>query len=385
MPKKIIRGFFLSMLTIMVFYACTSEQEPLLNNESLSIRLRWVPGTEIDTQQEAITGLSWALSQLGAMLPTGSLEKSVKWHEEHLFDLNILEVGLAPNSLFPFHSIIQRLKSSEEYVQTGAIDLGRFIMLSLNSPYHYYKIVAMPETLVEFRGLYVFNGDRVEVVNSSISISHRLIEIAEANSPLDIAFVAGETGEEFMEGFPFEAKEFETLSVMPNGQLRYGIYGQNGKLKVAASKDLTIAGKPAKCVWCHEINIQPLFLNNPVLENSRFLTAKEFNMRQHEQMISLTAYRLSLKTEIDFTQLQDHERVEELYEEFMEPTIERLMIEWQMSEMTIAQLLAGVPKHEHHEFGMVYYRKDVDGLGPYGVIRVSDSAREPSSFDPNFF
>ena len=46
---------------------------------------------------------------------------------------------------------------------------------------------------------------------------------------------------------------------MPNGQLRIALYDKNGNLKEAADSNITHAGKPAKCLWCHESGIQPLF------------------------------------------------------------------------------------------------------------------------------
>ena len=60
----------------------------------------------------------------------------------------------------------------------------------------------------------------------------------------------------------FDLAEFDLIDLMPNGQLRYAVYGLDGVLLPYSSSDYGLAGKPAKCMWCHEGIISPLFTNN---------------------------------------------------------------------------------------------------------------------------
>jgi hypothetical protein len=51
-------------------------------------------------------------------------------------------------------------------------------------------------------------------------------------------------------------------------------------------------------------------------------------------------------------------------------------------------MLDPLPIHSYPEFpflGMLYHRDAVDPLAPYESERVPESAREHSSYEPNFF
>jgi hypothetical protein len=71
----------------------------------------------------------------------------------------------------------------------------------------------------------------------------------------------------------------------------------------------------------------------------------------------------------------------------MEPSAQRLALEWNMTEEKIKTLLAGLPVHEHAEFpflGELYNRSEIDHFAPYEVLQVPEDAREPSLYEPDF-
>ena len=217
-------------------------------------------------------GLTWALSFLGAAIPDDSLNKALEWKNETNFLLRLGKAGFNPEASAAWKSILDTLKISEEYKMLGGIDVGRFLMLTLNSTNHYYAITGAKQRYAEFRAQYNFDEKKAGIVKSAIAFGSRLIEISKAQEFHEIAFLATE-GEGTLPD-NFEEKEFEALDFMPNGQLRFALYDLNGNLKEAASKTLTVAGKPAKCLWCHETSLVPPFSDNNTLPG--FYSTEEF-------------------------------------------------------------------------------------------------------------
>ena len=262
------------------------------------------------------------------------------------------------------------------------MDVGRFIMLTLNSSYHYYAITGAKRTLSEFKANYNFENTQGAIINSSIAKGHRLASVAQGSDISQIAFVVAE-GEGSITDGTFHEVEFETLDIMPNGQLRFALYDKNGNLKSSASPALTDAGKPAKCLWCHEIKIQPLNFMESV---AGYYTYEQFKSIIQEDQNILDLYRTLLPSDIDFTKKQDHTFGELLYISFMEPSAFRLAQEWSITESEVGSILGGLNTHKHHEFSFLgdklFVRIDVDDFAPYDVARVPENAREYSVYEP---
>ena len=383
--KRVISLFWLGALGILLFYACTSEIEPLLNEDNLSIRVHWEPGQLLANEDELELGVSWTMSSLGGFVPPGSLASGLVHHGNNEYTLRFLEFGFSIQAQRAMERILTELKGSGEYLQNGRVPLGRVVMLMLNSSNHYYEITEMPKTLSEFRSLYRFEGIEVALTGSTIATSHRLLEVASAESYAQIAHIGSESGEDFRPNRPFTAREFETLDVMPNGNLRYAIYGPDGRLRPFADESLTIAGRPAKCMWCHESSIQPLFAADPALETDSTITAQEFLAIREVQLDLIATFREGLNTEHDYFNRRNHQFMEWIYEDFMEPNAEFLAAEWGLSLNEVNQRLAGLTPHMRAGVPGFYHRKDVDGLAPFDVLRVPDAAREASEFEPNYF
>jgi hypothetical protein len=135
----------------------------------------------------------------------------------------------------------------------------------------------------------------------------------------------------------FQKEDIETLEFMPNGQLHFGLYDAAGNLKTAATPELTKAGKPSKCLWCHEINLNPPFFNKTDLPG--YYSTQEFKDLVARQMRLVSGYRLALKAKVDFGKTQDHTNAENLYLSFAQPTVERLAAEWNIPVDNVKSLL----------------------------------------------
>jgi hypothetical protein len=375
---------FTAALGACLLLACVSCAEPAPATSPIYlVKLRWTKAYDAETRADVNTGLLWGLSFLGADLADGARDVLV-WQDD-VVTLDIVRAGVAPDTLPAWRTLFGAIRDSEEYRLMGAIDIGRFLMLTLGSSRHYFALTGAQPTYAESRARYAFGGKTGAIVESGVAREQRLIEMTAAMQADDVAFVAHEGTGSIPRG-TFESREFEVLDFMKNGQLRVAMYGLDGRLKDAATPALTGAGKPAKCLWCHEIRLLPA-MNNRTDTAGHYTTA-EFDAGIARRMALIDARRARLDSQIDFTRLQDHRYLEYLYLSFAEPTLERLAREWRIKPEEAAGRVAG--KRVIHGAGEFKFlgedrlsRADVDALGPYAPMRVPESPREPSAFEPD--
>ncbi|HEY2679211.1 MAG TPA: hypothetical protein VGI65_19755 [Steroidobacteraceae bacterium] len=362
----------------------TSQLPP--KDPDLVIMLRWIQSYPGQSRANVDMGLYWALSFLGAKLPA---EAAVLSWDGTLVTLDLDAAGVAQATRPSWKKLLQVLKSSDEYRMMGGIDIGRFVFLSLCSSYQYYALTGVSPSYATFRARHTFASKQVAIVESAVAHGNRLIEVAKGDDFASVAFVAFE-GSGALRDHSFQKADIETLDLMENGQLRFGLYDLEGHLKAATTPALTAAGKPSKCLWCHEINLQPPFRNVTDLEG--YYSTKEFKEIVANATRVVARYRKTLDSKVDFKGLQDHSQAEALYLSFAEPTASRLASEWNVPLDRVRELLASrnLQAHPHSEAyddhilgDELYNRNDVDSLGPYAPIRGSSDMREASSYEPN--
>lgn len=365
----------------IVFDACRHDAEPVA---SLAIVLRWSSSHSSQTQEQALTGFRWSLSFLGASLPANKEKELFYWKSNSLLQVNLDKAGFSEQAKNALSKLLVHFKKSDEYLQMGSMDMGRFIMLTLNSSKHYYAITGTASTYAQFRSKYGFESKKAAVIESEVSYKHRLIEFPQDSILAHTAYVAQEIEGSLPSG-NFTVTEYEVLDVMPNGQLRFGIYNTSGNLITASDSSKTSAGRPAKCLWCHEVNILQPFMAITAVPG--YYSPEEFRAKVLGRKTALENERtLITSSSLDYSKKQDHTQMELLYISFMEPSAERLAKEWGISLNEVQQRLSGLNTHTHHEFpflGNLYNRQEVDPLGPYSYLRVPDSAREFSAFEPD--
>ncbi len=314
------------------------------------------------------------------------MKEAIEWRNEFIFTVDLSQLGFSDEAERVLEKLIADMKASEEYVAKGGIDVGRFIMLTLNSTNHYYHITGVQTKYEKFRTSFLFDRSLAAIVESGVAKGNRVIEIASGGSLKQIAFIAHE-GRGLLKDGSFKPTEFEVFDFMVNGQLRFAIYDSSGNLKTSGNPALTEAGKPSKCLWCHEIVIQPPFFNKTDILG--YYSTNQFARIVSDKMKIVELYRQKLSTDINYRNRQDHTFAELLYLSFMEPSAERLASEWGMTIEGVKSLLSDVATHAHTEFPFLgnelYYRNDVDDRAPYKHLRVADDARERSSFEPDYF
>jgi hypothetical protein len=384
---KLILSLAITYLSIAFFsVACTSDK--LTPPSDLKIQLQYYYNAASPDQQSLESGLKWYFSYLGATLQKGQLANAIKWkrntNHNALLEIDCSKLGFSLAAEDALKQIIQVIKNSPAYQENQYIDLGRFVALTLNSSNHYYAITGVYPSFNDFKNAYNFEDTAVISLNngaSSVTSGNRIIYQTKnaVTNFQQMAFIALEGTGDLQQG-NFEASDFEVFDFMPNGQPRFAIYDEHGQLKTAVPMPLGEAGKPAKCIWCHESTIQPNF----VLQHPQ---STAFNQNINIKNTLLNTARNQFDSDLSYLLLQEHHFAELLYISFMEPTAERLAQEWNYTLTETQALLQTYTTHTHHEYpqlGNLYNRNDVDHLHPLPVLQTPESAHEASFYEPNF-
>lgn len=369
------------MLAIAVLGGSCSAPPPP-SDSALSIELRWIKSYVRESRADVETGLLWTLSFLGATLPSDGPDP-LSWHA-NVVTLRLDDAGIDPDALTHWERLLASMKATEEYTATGALDIGRFVAMTLCSSKHYYALTGAETRYERAYANNVYAPERVAIVESAVSEGERLLEIGTGPAAAGIAFVAHEGSGSVAQG-TFVGVERELIDVMPNGQLRFALYGTDGELKPAADRALTAAGKPSKCLWCHETDLSRPFKGRTSVPG--YMSLGAFEERIAGRMQELRFARSKLPSRIDFKRPQDHTYAELLYITFYEPSEERIAREWNVPVARVREELSGLPTHSHAEFDFLgprlYRRSDVDPLAPHRVLAPPTDPREPSAYEPD--
>lgn len=383
--KTIVSLMTFAVLVAMCFPFC---EVPETENEwqPNKITLIWNKSFDGQSQSDVKTGMIWTLSWLGAELPKGSFEKACAWSDSTRFTINLDSVGFNESARHALRVICDSIKRSEEYAHYDGIDVGKFVMLTLGSTWHYYEITGVPETLDEFKRKYKFDSTAhlFGVTNSGVAEGHRKIYFSRDTALFHCGFIA-EEGDGSLESATFKAMMYECFDIMPNGQLRFMVYDENGNLAAGSPSAIGDAGKPTKCLWCHETHVQSLFIENQPVTG--MLTNEGFMQIRDSIQSRLERYRLILATDMDWKNQRDHTLSELLYITYMEPTVMHLTNEWRMNDADVLALLKLKNHHRFEEFdyiGEVYERWQVESLDSVFNLEVPASARETAR-EVNYF
>jgi hypothetical protein len=382
MNKKALGTFTSCILFFFIIYSSRADvARQFPDADKYRIELKWNKAYLEETRERVEAGLKWVFSFLGAEMKQGSFNKALTWNQ-NTAQVDLSRLGFSDAALRHFADILKEMKNTSEY-DRGGIDMGRFIILVLNAPNHYYAITGAEKNITEVLAGSAFDTTRAALLESSISHAHRLVGFCNDSNCVRSKFVVYEGNGSLLDS-TFKPQEYEVISVMNNGQLRFAVYGEDGRLLPASDAMLTAGGKVGKCLWCHEIRMLPPFVAKTSLPG--YYSPEVFKGVVDNAQSRLESYRKTLKGDIDFNLIDEHTMTEILYTSFMEPSAERLAIEWGMHVDSVKLRLNAIATHKHNEFkflGTLYDRKDIDALAPYTYIKVPESARERSDYEPD--
>jgi hypothetical protein len=384
--KVRLQAIYLGFLScvIMLQMACTYNHLPESNKKIILI---WYPAPALQSKEEFTTGMLWLFSYLGAKLPSDKFESSIKFIEEKKVEININELGFSEQAATYIQELIVMIKQTQEYSTNGGIDAGRFFALCFNSTHQYYKITSAPKTLSEFSSKYASLAYKTFVCDSSaISTSSRIFNYSIDDLNIQKNYFISEEGNGVYSLGTFVKNGFiEAFNYMDNGQPRFVIYDLQGNLYVPNDPLKHKAGKPAKCMWCHESKMQPLFSSTSNITG--FVSKEVFLEDQKKFTNKLKVFHNQTNAKLNFNDVKAHTQGEYIYLCFNEPNAARLAEEWNISIETVEKVLTGIPKHVNPEFPFlkdVYYRHQVEKFAPYTSIVVSNEMREATNNEPNY-
>lgn len=365
----------ITIILSLFLLGCESTTYSDLVKTDSTLNLKWNKAYQDDTIDKSLIGLKWGLSYVGATLP--SLDEGFSLSNTTIA-IDYKKLGFTENAQNKLAILHSKIINSDEYKQTNAIDLGRYVSLLIGSSEHYYELIGTPNTLSQVLNKYTLLPQKGYINNSSVSLEHRIIQFSEQNG-FNQLFISEEIDQNTQEIY-----EYETIELLANGQLRFGIFDANGNRINNANSAHTNAGKPAKCMWCHESVINQMF--TPQNNFLGYLTFDEFQNTLINYRNSHHNLKITLNDGVDFTSTQQHTFTELLYISFMEPSAQRLSIEWNMSLEEIQTKLFALPTHVHEEFsflGILYNRNDIENLAPFIGLDISSNVREESPIEVN--
>jgi hypothetical protein len=383
-PKnRVIAGALVGLAVAVLGAMALSARN---DRSSLSIRLRWVRSYDSETWNNVQTGVLWSLSFLGARLDHPLQDIIVRQGVgASTFELRLDQAGFASGARPSLVALLDQMKKTEEYRREAAFDLGRFVALTLGGSWNYYAITQAHKRIEEFRAAHdLDSGEIFPVLNSDVAKHSRLLHFVVAPELDRLAFMADELSGTYGTQ-NVRALGHEVMDVMPNGQLRFAVYDEQGRLTEGTPPEQSGAGKPAKCLWCHEINIFSLFRDTPDLP--RHMSAASFSATMAHAREVLARERDRMHALVDFRRTQDHTQAELLYIAFMEPSAERLSVEWGIPLAEVKNRMAGRSTHVYAEFpflGTLYDRRSADAVTGRHSLPPPDSVREPGAHDVDY-
>jgi len=377
MTNKIVFNPFLIVFCFLLV-ACTSNtyEDIIEIEEETTLTLKWNKAYGDDTLEKSIIGLRWTLSYMGATIPAATNGIT---SENNFIEIDLDKIGFTIEAIQKILQLHEVIKTSDEYSVTGAIDMGRYVTLLLGSAEHYYEITGVPNLLSEVLDKYELQLDMGYVNNSGVSFEHRIISFSEQNGFNQLFFCTER------DRITNEILEYETVEILPNGQPRFGVFDANGFRKNSTDPLHSNAGKPAKCMWCHESGIQPLFSVQDDFEG--FIPYLDFKDTLSNFNSSHRNLQNALIDGVNFEETQQHTFAEFLYILFMEPSAERLSLEWGISVSEVEDLLSSLSTHSQEEFLFfenLYFREEVEPFAPFNGLQVSSSVREQSEIEVNY-
>ncbi len=368
--NRTITSFVLIAACFLLSYS------PIKKKSAYNISLKYYPQSVDENPAKTSKGLMWTLSYLGAEFPVGSLDKSIMWRDSATIELQLLNCGLPITALEHWKAVISQIKGTDKYKRDNGIDVGIFSKIVLGSPENYYAFVEMPEYLSDLLPdtLSFPDTSKLAAGESLVALHERMVILPDSNeNPIHSKFL-GIEGD--LKTNTISVDHTETLDLMPNGQVRVGIFDKEGKRINEADPRLSSGGRPAKCLWCHEVFFAAPFGAKTDYEG--YMSLARFFDRTKKINAAFTEYRKELETDFHHELYWEHEYAELLYLKYEEPSFHRLMQETELDSLRLSTELVGIPMHinqEHPHMGELYYRKDLPTIFQFKEIDLTTSSR----------
>jgi hypothetical protein len=227
-------------------------------------------------------------------------------------------------------------------------------------------------------------------VSNLIKGKHRLLELNHLPGSIErLAFRATEGTGSIADG-TFEPREYEILDVLPNGIHHYAVYDLDGNLLPGGTPEVSPAGQPGRCMWCHESQWTQRGSDENV-SPAPHISYDDFLIEAEQVDVVADARRKQLNTILQF-EGDAHTWGEWLAEMFLHTSPERLAREWHTTPAEVERILAKleiltVPSGEYPDLGDVAEREALDAhaqtiLDELGAIEDHPFEGRSLSYEP---
>ena len=295
-------------------------------SQDMQIHLQWYPAYNGESPEDVEVGLLWILAFLGEPITTNNYLDYMEWVEDDILLLDLTQLVTDPQRVDLWQGILTSMERVSTDNQYHSVDVGKFVFDTFNNSATYYQLTEMPDSLQEFKAYYNLDDNYIFAVapgESCVAPGYRIFSCSETNSLPRLGYIAQEGDGESIHDFV--PSEFEVFGFMQNGQPRFGVYGTDGKLRDGGDQDLTTAGKPAKCMWCHTSQVQPLIFASSTVDG--YESQDSFTTRINQQNKLRRRYLRKQKLDFAIDSLRQHSLAELLYVTYEYPTPQRLSAE----------------------------------------------------------
>jgi len=233
----------------------------------VNIHLKWHPAYTGESQQDIEVGLLWILAFLGESITSKNYHDYMEWVEDDILLLDLTKLVKDPHRADIWRGILTELEKSSNDRKYHSVDVGKFAFDTFTKSDIYYQLTEMPDDLEDFKKHYNIDENYVFAVapgESCVAPGYRIFSCSDTKVLPRLGYIAQEGNGESIEDF--SPSEFEVFGFMKNGQPRFGVYGTDGTLRKGGQPELTTAGKPAKCMWCHTTMVQPLIFASSTVD-----------------------------------------------------------------------------------------------------------------------
>jgi hypothetical protein len=162
----------LLFLMVVITLSCENNSySDLIAIPESNIILKWNKAYPDDSIDKSIIGLKWAISYLGASLPSNEVGIS---YTNNSISLDIKKLGFDLRTIEKLTFLNAKIVTSEEYQKTNAVDLGRYVALLLGASEQYCEIIGTPKRLNDLLANYTLKPEKGYLNNSAVSLEHRI-------------------------------------------------------------------------------------------------------------------------------------------------------------------------------------------------------------------
>lgn len=323
----------------LFFFSCSSDSLNKPSGIKYKIQGTWVESETDMGKKEFEVGLGWLLG--GIALQPSDWELQIFPSDRPFMHEILIEIN---------QGALQNTECVERIIKDLPVDQNIAVPLAFltQHPRHVSLILDQSTTLEEWESEFK-TPDTTLILDSLVLEQSREVHFnSGASSLVKVAFKAQVLGG--------ESGHTETIDVLPNGRMRFGLYDSSSEL--VPSSEL---GSVGQCQWCHEGKLLDLQEQPDTIGYSPYQTFTETIVIQNDLIVEQHDAIYSGGLLLD---LEVHGYGERIFEAYLHPSLNYLSREFDWSEQQVSSWLSeneinGEAHLEYPSWGSTYQRSAI--------------------------